>query len=140
MNIGTVHLDAVSLVLRGRHCSCCARLAHDALTCLYLIVPLSSISPRFATPAAPPSILLLHASITPTKKQAKPDPIAYEIYFKLLANCIEYVLLLYTTCLSTTFDEMFSMRDIFRCFQNIFCNLRYSEVFHVEYVIYKSEN
>lgn len=73
-----------------------ARLAHDGLTCLYLIVPLSSTACAVATPAAPPSILLLHASIIPTTKQAKLNSIAYEIYFKLLANCIEYVLLLYT--------------------------------------------
>lgn len=89
----------------GRHCSGCARLAHDALTCLYLIVPLLSVAWAIATPAAPPSIYLLHASIIPATKQAKLNLIAYEIYFKLLANCLECVLLLDTECLPIIYDN-----------------------------------
>lgn len=91
---------------RGRQrCSGCARLAHDVLTCLYLIVPLLSIAWAVATLAAPPSIYLLHASIIPATKQAKLNLIAYEIYFKLLANCLECVLLLDTEYLSIIYDE-----------------------------------
>lgn len=88
-------------MLRGCCCSGCASLAHDALTCLYLIVPL--LSGSLQHPLHRHQFIVTRFNIC--HKTSETHLVAYEIYFKLFANCLECVLLLDTECLTIIYDK-----------------------------------